>query len=437
MNFNTQDKNILIRRIFAHFRDRSEKDKPLYEYESILIGIIKCNTQFSSTDDEIIRNEINEKFYCQLFTKLKHNDQTVYELNSCYQIRRALAEKIITEDDCDTGCKIWENQKKLNASLCHSKKILKLSIDSITDLPLPKAVWNYDSSQFSSNLSFQSAIRIVDRFIHHPIMKKLFVPFSVQTPLYEYKEPTQQLLDVVTKQLEKPPTIVVLTDAAIKRHVGSKAYGMFKCVKNDHNSNTIYLNSKLVEHAEENMTVERTKNLAVLLAIKILHEMVHWLFYHLVGKLHGNMDTPATPTQRAESGNGFEILVTNFIMEHEEDTATFRVNHLIGHSYDFFFNIPNSWRDQLLSNYYWTNQIIDETAFWIHPEICGLRCWVLNNNKSSVFFQLKSCYVSENQAVIDVEPITFVLNTTSSDDDDDDDDRKCRVFHQKNSCKVK
>ncbi|CAF1625056.1 unnamed protein product [Rotaria sp. Silwood1] len=411
MNFNTQDKNILIRRIFAHFRDRSEKDKPLYEYESILIGIIKCNTQFSSTDNEIIRNEINEKFYCQLFTKLKHNDQTVYELNSCYQIRRALAEKIITEDDCDTGCKIWENQKKLNASLRHSKKILKLSIDSITDLPLPKAVWNYDSSQFGSNLSFQSAIRIVDRFIHHPIMKKLFVPFSVQTPLYEYKEPTQQLLDVVIKQLEKPPTIVVLTDAAIKRHVGSKAYGMFKCVKNDHNSNTIYLNSKLVEHAEENMTVERTKNFAVLLAIKILHEMVHWLFYHLVGKLNGNMDIPATPTQRAESGNGFEILVTNFIMEMKKTPQHF--------------------------GYLKSYQIIDETAFWIHPEICGLRCWGLNNNKSSVFFQLKSCYVSENQAVIDVEPITFVLNTTSSDDDDDDDDRKCRVFHQKNSCKVK
>jgi hypothetical protein len=73
------------------------------------------------------------------------------------------------------------------------------------------------------------------------------------------------------------------------------------------------------------MTVERTKNTAVLLAIKILHEMVHWMFYHLVGKLNGNMDTPATPIQRAESGNGFEILLSNFVMEHEEDGATFRV----------------------------------------------------------------------------------------------------------------
>ena len=57
-----------------------------------------------------------------------------------------------------------------------------------------------------------------------------------------------------------------------------------------------------MEHAEENMTVERTKNVAVLLGIKLLHEMVHWLFYHLVGKLNGNMDTPATLTQRAKSG---------------------------------------------------------------------------------------------------------------------------------------
>ncbi|CAF1527909.1 unnamed protein product, partial [Didymodactylos carnosus] len=110
----------------------------------------------------------------------------------------------------------------------------------------------------------------------------------------------------------------------------------------------------LIEHADESMTVERTKNVAVLLAIKILHEIVHWLFYHLAGKLNDNMDTPATPIQRAESGNGFEILVSNCVMEHEEDTATFRINHLIGRSYDFFFNIPNLWRDQLLSNYYWT-----------------------------------------------------------------------------------
>jgi hypothetical protein len=73
------------------------------------------------------------------------------------------------------------------------------------------------------------------------------------------------------------------------------------------------------------MTIERTKNFAVLLAIKILHEMVHWLFYQLVGKSNSNMDTPATPIQRAESGNGFEILAFNFIMEHEEDAATFRV----------------------------------------------------------------------------------------------------------------
>ncbi len=79
-----------------------------------------------------------------------------------------------------------------------------------------------------------------------------------------------------------------------------------------------------MEHAEENMTVERTKNAAMLLAIKILREMVHSLFYHVAGKLNGNMDTPATPTQHAESGNGFEILVSNFITEHKEDRANFR-----------------------------------------------------------------------------------------------------------------
>jgi hypothetical protein len=52
-------------------------------------------------------------------------------------------------------------------------------------------------------------------------------------------------MDAVIKQLEKLPTIAVLTDAAIKRHVGSKAYGMFKCVKSDDSANTIYLNSKV------------------------------------------------------------------------------------------------------------------------------------------------------------------------------------------------
>ncbi|CAF4043575.1 unnamed protein product, partial [Rotaria sordida] len=380
MNLNELDKNILIRRILKHFRDQSEKDKPLYEYESILIEIIKCNKRFSSIDvtDEIIKNEINKKYYCQLFTKLQHNKQTVYELNSCYQIRLALDKEIIDEDDCNNGCKIWEIQKKLNASLRHSKKILKLSIDSITDLPEPNTIWIYDSNELDSNLSFQSAIRIVDRFIHHPIMQKLFVPFSVQTSLYEYK---------------------------------------------------------LLEHAGENMTVERTKNVAVLLAIKILHGIVHWLFYHLVSKLNGNMDTSSISIQRAENGNNFENLLCNFIMGHEKDTATFRVNHLIGRSYDFFFNVPNAWRDQLLSNDYWTNHIIDEKAFLIPFEICELRRWGSNIDKSSLFFQLKSCHVSENQAPIGVEPITLVLNETSTDDDDDDDDGRCRVFCQKNSCK--
>jgi len=265
-------------------------------------------------------------------------------------------------------------------------------------------------------------------------MRNLFVPFVLQTPLYEYKEPTQEQLDIVIKQLENPPTIAVLTDAAIKRYVGSTAYGMFKCVNSDETCNTIYLNSKLMEHAEENMTIERTKNVAVLLAVKMLHETVHWLFYHIVGKSNGNMDTPATPIQRAESGNAFEVLAFNFIMEHEEDAATFRVNHLIGHSYDFFFNVPNSWRDQLLSNCYWTNRIIDEKVLKIQPEICGLRRWGSKNNKPSLFVQLKSCYINDNKTAIDVEPIAFVLNGSSSDDDDNE---QCRVFHQKNSCKVK
>ncbi len=82
------------------------------------------------------------------------------------------------------------------------------------------------------------------------------------------------------------------------------------------------------------------------------------------------------------------------------------------------------------------DEIIDQKAFWIHPKICGLRRWGAINDKSSLFFQLKSCYVSGNQEAIDVEPIAFVLNETSSDDDEDE-DKLCRVFHQKNSCKVK
>jgi hypothetical protein len=81
--------------------------------------------------------------------------------------------------------------------------------------------------------------------------------------------------------------------------------------------------------------------------------------------------------------------------------------------------------------------IINEKALWIRPEICGLRRWGSNNDKSSLFLQLKSSYVNGNQLAIDVEPITFVSNGTSSNDDDDDDDGQCRVFHQKNSCKVK
>ncbi len=119
----------------------------LYEYESILIQVIKFNGQFSSIDvivflyfwicftndvfvffvqDETIRKEINEKCYCQLMTKLKNNDQTVYELNSCYQIRRALVENKITEDDCDTGYKIWRNQKKLNVSIYRIVDVIKM-----------------------------------------------------------------------------------------------------------------------------------------------------------------------------------------------------------------------------------------------------------------------------------------------------------------------
>lgn len=80
------------------------------------------------------------------------------------------------------------------------------------------------------------------------------------------------------------------------------------------------------------------------------------------------------------------------------------------------------------------DQIVDEKALSIHPEICGLRRWGSNNDKFSLFRQLKSCYVSENEAAIDIEPIIFGLNGTSSDDDDDG---RCHVFHQKNSCKVK
>jgi hypothetical protein len=59
-------------------------------------------------------------------TKLKNNDQTVYELNSCYQIRRALVENKITEDDCDTGYKIWRNQKKLNVSIYRVVDVIKM-----------------------------------------------------------------------------------------------------------------------------------------------------------------------------------------------------------------------------------------------------------------------------------------------------------------------
>jgi len=53
-----------------------------------------------------------------------------------------------------------------------------------------------------------------------------------------------------------------------------------------------------------------------------------------------------------------------------------------------------------------------------------------------VFFQLKSCYVTENQEAIDVGSIAFVLNETFSDGEEDD-DNICRVFHQIASCKVK
>lgn len=60
-----------------------------------------------------------------------------------------------------------------------------------------------------------------------------------------FQEATQEQIDIVLKQLEKPPTISYLTDGCIKRYIGSKAYGMFKCLKNDYNCDTIYLNSKV------------------------------------------------------------------------------------------------------------------------------------------------------------------------------------------------
>ncbi len=139
-----------------------------------------------------------------MFTKLQYNDETVIELNSIYQIRRALVENIINEDICSLGCEIWSIQKKLNVSVYwivdliknflqfslqanvrRDNKHLKLSIDSITDLPVPVSLWIYDDNQFGSNLPFQCAIRIVDRFIHHPITQKLFIPFSISTPIYE------------------------------------------------------------------------------------------------------------------------------------------------------------------------------------------------------------------------------------------------------------
>jgi hypothetical protein len=45
-------------------------------------------------------------------TKLKYHDLIVYEWNSSYQIRCALAEKRITEDNCDTGSKIYGEIKR-------------------------------------------------------------------------------------------------------------------------------------------------------------------------------------------------------------------------------------------------------------------------------------------------------------------------------------
>jgi hypothetical protein len=93
----------------------------------------------------------------------------------------------------------------------------------------------------------------------------------------------------------------------------------------------------------------------VLLAIKILHEIVHWLYYHLVGKLNSNMDTPATPIQRAESGNGFEVLAFNFIMEHEEDSATFRVFKV------FYDSMSHSLT--LISQEYFSQKLHDLIAF--------------------------------------------------------------------------
>ena len=62
------------------------------------------------------------------------------------------------------------------ASLRHSKKISKLSIDSITDLPLEKkTVWNYDNSQFGSNLSFQTRAANCTPF-RHCVPQKILYP---------------------------------------------------------------------------------------------------------------------------------------------------------------------------------------------------------------------------------------------------------------------
>jgi hypothetical protein len=72
------------------------------------------------------------------------------------------------------------------ANVRRNNKRLKLSIDSTTDLPVPIELWMYDDNQFGGNLPFKCAIRMGDRFIHHPITQKLFIPFSIsKTPIYE------------------------------------------------------------------------------------------------------------------------------------------------------------------------------------------------------------------------------------------------------------